>query len=80
MAYRISVRLYISQPPKESRVFPALVISRLIFIPLLMFCNVQERHYLPVFFYNDWLFIIIMALFSVSSGYCVCLSMSYAPQ
>lgn len=68
------------QPRKESRLFPVLVVSRVVFIPLLMLCNVQSRSYLPVYFPHDAAFTAIMALFSVSSGYFVCLSMSYAPQ
>uniref|UniRef100_W5UTJ4 Equilibrative nucleoside transporter 2 n=1 Tax=Ictalurus punctatus TaxID=7998 RepID=W5UTJ4_ICTPU len=75
-----SITSHVRWPSKESRLFPALVVSRVIFIPLLMFCNVQERHFMPVFFGNDWSFAIIMVFFSLSSGYCVCLSMSYAPQ
>uniref|UniRef100_A0A3P9KV95 Solute carrier family 29 member 2 n=1 Tax=Oryzias latipes TaxID=8090 RepID=A0A3P9KV95_ORYLA len=67
-------------PRKESRLFPALVVSRVAFVPLLMLCNVQPRHYLPAFFTHDAAFIIIMILFSLSSGYLVCLSMSYGPQ
>ncbi|XP_067283244.1 equilibrative nucleoside transporter 2 isoform X2 [Pseudorasbora parva] len=72
--------LKLKWPPKESRLFPALVVSRLIFVPLLMMCNVQERHTLPVFFSNDAAFAAIMVFFSGSSGYFVCLSMTYAPQ
>lgn len=68
------------QPRKESRLFPALVVSRVVFIPLLMLCNVQPRKFLPVYFSHDALFTTIMAVFSVSSGYFVCLSMTYAPQ
>ncbi|KAL4648177.1 equilibrative nucleoside transporter 2-like [Arapaima gigas] len=67
-------------PPKESRLFPGLVVVRVIFIPLLMMCNVQNRAYLPVLFSHDAAFVILMILFSGSSGYFVCLSMSYAPQ
>ncbi|XP_026208516.1 equilibrative nucleoside transporter 2 [Anabas testudineus] len=67
-------------PRKESRLFPALVVSRVVFIPLLMLCNVQPRKFLPVYFSHDALFTTIMAVFSVSSGYFVCLSMTYAPQ
>ncbi|XP_035768785.1 equilibrative nucleoside transporter 1-like [Neolamprologus brichardi] len=67
-------------PSKESRLFPVLVISRVVFIPLLMFCNVQSRNYLPVLFEHDAAFSVIMVFFSLSSGYFVCLSMSYAPQ
>ncbi|XDV17675.1 hypothetical protein PO909_023503 [Leuciscus waleckii] len=72
--------LKLKWPSKESRLFPALVVSRLIFVPLLMMCNVQERHNLPVLFSNDFMFAPIMLLFSGSSGYFVCLSMTYAPQ
>ncbi|XP_032438394.1 equilibrative nucleoside transporter 2 [Xiphophorus hellerii] len=75
-----TVTTWIRWPGKESRVFPALVVSRVIFIPLLMLCNVQQRSHLPVVFSHDAAFTLIMILFSVSSGYSVCLSMSYAPQ
>ncbi|XP_066517636.1 equilibrative nucleoside transporter 2 [Hoplias malabaricus] len=75
-----SVTSLVQWPPKESRIFPVLVVLRVVFVPLLMLCNVQERHLLPVVFSNDVAFVIIMMLFSVSSGYFVCLSMSYAPQ
>ncbi|XP_073763750.1 equilibrative nucleoside transporter 2 [Danio rerio] len=67
-------------PHKDSRLFPLLVVSRVIFVPLLMMCNVQDRQNLPVLFSNDFIFVFIMLLFSVSSGYFVCLSMTYAPQ
>ncbi|XP_017166041.1 equilibrative nucleoside transporter 2 isoform X2 [Poecilia reticulata] len=75
-----TITTWIRCPGKESRVFPALVVSRVIFIPLLMLCNVQKRSYLPIAFSHDAIFALIMALFSLSSGYFVCLSMSYAPQ
>lgn len=67
-------------PRKDSRLFPVLVACRVIFVPLLMMCNVQHRKNLPVLFSNDFIFVFIMLLFSVSSGYFVCLSMTYAPQ
>ncbi|XP_017277583.1 equilibrative nucleoside transporter 2 isoform X2 [Kryptolebias marmoratus] len=67
-------------PRKESCLFLVLVVARVVFIPLLMLCNVQDRYYLPVFFPHDASFAVIMVFFSVSSGYFVCLSMSYAPQ
>ncbi|TNM93403.1 equilibrative nucleoside transporter 2 [Takifugu flavidus] len=75
-----TVTTFVRWPAKESRLFPGLVVSRVLFVPLLMLCNVQSRAYLPVFFYHDAVFTVIMVLFSVSSGYFVCLSMSYAPQ
>ncbi|XP_056618187.1 equilibrative nucleoside transporter 2 [Triplophysa dalaica] len=75
-----TVTTWLQWPGKDSRWFPALVVSRLIFVPLLMMCNVQERSFLPVLFSNDLVFAALMLLFSVSSGYFVCLSMTYAPQ
>ncbi|XP_016414649.1 equilibrative nucleoside transporter 2-like, partial [Sinocyclocheilus rhinocerous] len=75
-----SVTLVFKWPSKDSRLFPGLVVCRVIFVPLLMMCNVQERHYIPVLFSNDFMFAAIMVFFSVSSGYFVCLSMTYAPQ
>ncbi|XP_074555460.1 equilibrative nucleoside transporter 2-like isoform X2 [Halichoeres trimaculatus] len=75
-----TITTWLRWPSKESRLFPAMVISRVIFIPLLMLCNVQSRSYLPVYFHHDAAFTAIMCLFSLSSGYFVCLSMSYAPQ
>ncbi|KAM8899981.1 equilibrative nucleoside transporter 2-like isoform 1-T2 [Spinachia spinachia] len=75
-----TVTTLIRWPRKESRLFPALVVSRVVFVPLLMLCNVQSRSFIPVFFDHDAAFTVIMALFSLSSGYFVCLSMSYAPQ
>ncbi|KAK1792852.1 hypothetical protein P4O66_012762 [Electrophorus voltai] len=75
-----TVTTLLQWPRKESCWFPVLVVLRVVFIPLLMLCNVQERHFLPVIFNHDAIFIFIMVLFSASSGYFVCLSMSYAPQ
>ncbi|XP_034544684.1 equilibrative nucleoside transporter 2-like [Notolabrus celidotus] len=66
-------------PSKDSVLFPAAVLSRLVFIPLLMLCNVQNSK-LPVFFSHDFAFVVIMALFSFSNGYLASLCMAYAPQ
>lgn len=75
-----TVTLVSKWPSKDSRLFPVLVVCRVIFVPLLMLCNVQDRNYMPVLFSNDFMFAAIMVFFSVSSGYFVCLSMTYAPQ
>ncbi|XP_075943188.1 equilibrative nucleoside transporter 2-like [Anarhichas minor] len=75
-----TVTTVIHWPRKDSRLFPVLVVSRVVFVPLLMLCNVQSRSFLPVYFGHDAAFAVIMTLFSLSSGYFVCLSMSYAPQ
>ncbi|KAM6894934.1 equilibrative nucleoside transporter 2-like [Lycodopsis pacificus] len=75
-----TVTTVIRWPRKESRLFPVLVVARVVFVPLLMLCNVQSRSFLPVYFSHDAAFAVIMTFFSLSSGYFVCLSMSYAPQ
>ncbi|XP_076580485.1 equilibrative nucleoside transporter 2-like [Chaetodon auriga] len=75
-----TITTVIRWPCKESRLFPVLVVSRVVFIPLLMLCNVQSRSYLPVYFSHDVAFTAIMVFFSLSSGYFVALSMTYAPQ
>ncbi|CAL9694484.1 unnamed protein product [Knipowitschia caucasica] len=75
-----TVTTLVQWPAKDSRLFPVLVVSRVVFVPLLMLCNVQSRSFLPVYFPHDAAFTSVMALFALSSGYFVCLSMSYAPQ
>ncbi|XP_028330081.1 equilibrative nucleoside transporter 2-like isoform X2 [Gouania willdenowi] len=75
-----TITTVIQWPSKESRLFPVLVVSRVVFVPLLMLCNIQDRSFLPVYFSHDAVFSAIMTMFSLSSGYFVCLSMSYAPQ
>ncbi|XP_035770725.1 equilibrative nucleoside transporter 2-like [Neolamprologus brichardi] len=70
---------YIVQPSKESRWFPAVVFSRLVFIPLVMLCNVQDSK-LTAVFRHDSAFVVIMALFAFSNGYLASLCMAYAPQ
>ncbi|XP_042280647.1 equilibrative nucleoside transporter 2-like [Thunnus maccoyii] len=69
----------IQWPSKESSLFPAAVLSRLVFIPLLMICNVQNSK-LTVVLSHDCAFVTVMALFSFSNGYLASLCMSYAPQ
>ncbi|XP_068451670.1 equilibrative nucleoside transporter 2-like [Clinocottus analis] len=66
-------------PSKESRLLPIAALSRLVFIPLLMMCNIQTS-WLPVLFHHDVAFVAIMALFSFSNGYLASLCVAYAPQ
>ncbi|XP_072772543.1 equilibrative nucleoside transporter 2-like [Nerophis lumbriciformis] len=66
-------------PPKDSWLFPAAIASRLVFVPLLMTCNIPHSK-LSVFFRHDAAFATIMALFAFSNGYLASLCMAYAPQ
>ncbi|KAF0036894.1 hypothetical protein F2P81_009768 [Scophthalmus maximus] len=70
--------LLVPQPSKGSLLFPATVVSRLVFVPLLMMCNVENSR-LTVLFSHDAAFVAIMALFSFSNGYLATLCMAYAP-
>ncbi|XP_067633497.1 equilibrative nucleoside transporter 1 [Eurosta solidaginis] len=56
---------------------------RLVFIPLLLFCNyvpLNVERTLPVFINNDWIYWLIAILMAYTSGYFSALSMMYAPQ
>ncbi|XP_029914187.1 equilibrative nucleoside transporter 2-like [Myripristis murdjan] len=65
-------------PSMRSRLFPLAVFSRLVFIPLLMMCNIPDSRF--AFFTHDAAFVTIMAAFSFSNGYLASLCMAYAPQ
>uniref|UniRef100_A0A8B9U6M4 Solute carrier family 29 member 1 (Augustine blood group) n=1 Tax=Anas zonorhyncha TaxID=75864 RepID=A0A8B9U6M4_9AVES len=67
-------------PGKDSCLLPVLVFLRIVFIPLFMLCNVQPRHYLPVFFSHDAWYIIFMIFFSISNGYLASLCMCFGPK
>ncbi|XP_072105099.1 equilibrative nucleoside transporter 1-like isoform X2 [Mobula birostris] len=66
-------------PRKDSKWLPAFVISRLVFIPLFMLCNVYPRQLSVVFAHDAW-YICFMALFAFSNGYLASLCMCYGPQ
>ncbi|XP_057703970.1 equilibrative nucleoside transporter 1-like [Corythoichthys intestinalis] len=67
-------------PGKDSRWLPALVVARVVFVPLFMLCNVQPRYYLPVLFSHDAWYIVFMVLFSFSNGYLASLCMCFGPK
>ncbi|XP_008570855.1 PREDICTED: equilibrative nucleoside transporter 1 isoform X1 [Galeopterus variegatus] len=67
-------------PGKDSRWLPGLVLARLVFLPLLLLCNVQPRQYLPVVFKHDAWFIVFVAAFAFSNGYLASLCMCFGPK
>nr|XP_020843534.1 equilibrative nucleoside transporter 1-like isoform X4 [Phascolarctos cinereus] len=68
-------------PKKDSGwQLPALVVARIVFVPLLMLCNVHPRKNLPVIFHHDAWFIIFMMFFAFSNGYLASLCMCFAPK
>ena len=56
------------------------MLARLVFVPLLLLCNVDPRQHLPVFFEHDAWFIIFMAAFAFSNGYLASLCMCFGPK
>ncbi|XP_036622578.1 equilibrative nucleoside transporter 1 isoform X1 [Trichosurus vulpecula] len=68
-------------PKKESRwLLPSLVVARIVFVPLMMLCNVHPRKNLPVVFHHDAWFIIFMIFFAFSNGYLASLCMCFGPK
>ncbi|XP_051957243.1 equilibrative nucleoside transporter 1-like [Xyrauchen texanus] len=67
-------------PGKDSKLLPGLLLARVIFVPLLMLCNVQPRYNLPVYFEHDGWFIAFMVLFAFSNGYLASLCMCFGPK
>lgn len=54
-------------------------VARGIFIPVLMFCNAQPRHHLPVYIHSDIYYILITIVFAVTNGYLCNLTFILAP-
>lgn len=67
-------------PDKDSYWLPVLVVARIVFIPLLLLCNVKQRYYLPSIFKHDAWFIIFIAAFAFSNGYLASLCMCFGPK
>ncbi|XP_072356444.1 equilibrative nucleoside transporter 1 [Scyliorhinus torazame] len=66
-------------PQRNSKLLPAFVIARAIFIPLFMLCNVHPRR-MPVFFAHDAWYIVFMMIFAFSNGYLASVCMCYGPK
>lgn len=67
-------------PGKDSCWLPSLVVARVVFVPLLLLCNVQPRRYLAVVFKHDAWYIFFMAAFAFSNGYLASLCMCFGPK
>lgn len=75
-----SLTAVIMWPQKDSLLLPVSIVSRLVFVPLFMMCNVQPRLHLPIFFHHDGWFICFMILFAFSNGYLASLCMCFGPK
>lgn len=67
--------------PKHSpTIIFVLTMGRLAFVPLFLVCNIVQNHPLPVLIHNDYIFIVMMALFAVSNGYIANICLMSAPK
>ncbi|XP_018336319.1 equilibrative nucleoside transporter 3 [Agrilus planipennis] len=57
------------QRPERKSLLIIFNLLRIIFVPLLLFCNAQPRHSLPVLIKEDYHYIIILNLFALTNGY-----------
>ncbi|XP_036783302.2 equilibrative nucleoside transporter 1 isoform X1 [Manis pentadactyla] len=67
-------------PGKDSRWLPSLVLARLVFVPVMLLCNVHPRRYLAVVFEHDAWYIFFMAAFAFSNGYLASICMCFGPK
>lgn len=57
------------QPRGKPWLVMFMSVARGIFIPVLMFCNAQPRHHLPVYIHSDIYYILITIIFAITNGY-----------
>jgi len=55
-------------------------ISRIIFLPIFLMCNVDGRRIFPLIINSDLIYFLILLLFAISNGYIGTLPMMAAPQ
>ncbi|XP_067010202.2 equilibrative nucleoside transporter 3 isoform X2 [Anabrus simplex] len=53
---------------------------RVVFIPLLLLCNAQPRHHLPIMIGSDLYYILIIVLFAISNGYLANITLICVPR
>ncbi|XP_053548003.1 equilibrative nucleoside transporter 3 [Bombina bombina] len=75
------ITTWIQSPGPNSKLLPALVLLRTLFIPMFMFSNYQPRkHIYKVIFQSDVYPVIFISLLGFSNGYLGTLSMVYGPK
>ncbi|XP_033610781.1 equilibrative nucleoside transporter 1 isoform X2 [Cryptotermes secundus] len=67
-------------PRSSSWVVALLSMFRVVFIPLLLLCNAQPRHHLPVVMNSDLYYILIIVLFALSNGYLANITLICVPK
>lgn len=70
---------WIKRPRNQPNLIALISILRMGFIPAFLLCNITQKHPLPVLIHSDVIFILLMAVFSISNGYIANISLIYAP-
>lgn len=68
------------QRPKQGTWILVINVARLVFIPLLLFCNAQPRSNIPVYIDNDYYYMVIIWLFAITNGYLANITVICAPR
>ncbi|XP_033881169.3 equilibrative nucleoside transporter 3-like [Acipenser ruthenus] len=75
------ITAWVQAPGPKSRLLPALVALRTVFVPLFIFCNYQPRGHIPtVLFAQDVYPVVFVSLLGLSNGYLGTLPMIYGPK
>jgi equilibrative nucleoside transporter 1/2/3 len=69
----------IKWPANRPKLVALLTVLRVGFVPLLLLCNITQKHPLPVLFHSDEVFIALMVCFAITNGYIANISCIYAP-
>ncbi|XP_003745116.1 equilibrative nucleoside transporter 2 [Galendromus occidentalis] len=71
---------YLPIPASQGAMVLALSVTRILFIPLFLICNVSpgSRNLTPILLDQDWHYVLVMFLFGASNGYVTTLSLTYA--
>ncbi|GFG40730.1 hypothetical protein Cfor_04914, partial [Coptotermes formosanus] len=67
-------------PQNKGWIVAVLSVLRIAFIPLLLLCNAQPRHHLPVLMNSDLYYILIIVLFGLSNGYLANIALICVPK
>lgn len=67
-------------PKNNPTIIFVLTLMRFAFVPAFLVCNITQKHPLPILIHSDVIFIVMMALFSLSNGYIANISLMAAPK
>ncbi|KAL0267077.1 UNVERIFIED_CONTAM: hypothetical protein PYX00_009441 [Menopon gallinae] len=71
---------YLKWPMRRKFLILGFSFVRIVFIPLILLCNAQPRHLLPVILDNDSYYIALTCLFAFSNGYLMNITMINVPR